>query len=90
MKIITGLIVLLALGSTSVYANENDPLDHSIQQAVDQSVKQYSDRSFACNSLGWTLVKQGMLSVGERVCTYQKNGYQTSIVVRGFCPFHPC
>ena len=90
MKIITGLLILLALGSTSVYANEKDPLDQSIQQAVDQSVKQYSDRSFACNSFGWTLVKQGQLSIGETVCTYEKNGYQVSIVVKGFCPFHPC
>ena len=49
-----------------------------------------SGHVLACDPFGWVLVKQGMLSVTERVCTYEKRGYQTSIVVNGFCPFNPC
>lgn len=49
-----------------------------------------STNVYACNPFGWVLVKQGSLGIGETVCTYEKNGYQVSIVVKGFCPFNPC
>ena len=44
----------------------------------------------ACNPFGWVLVKQGSLGIGETACTYEKSGYQTTIVVKGFCPLNPC
>ncbi len=46
--------------------------------------------AYACNPFGWVLVKQGSLGIGETVCTYEKNGYQVSIIVKGFCPLNPC
>lgn len=49
-----------------------------------------SANAYACNPIGWVLVKQGSLGIGETVCTYEKNGYQMTIVVSGFCPFNPC
>ncbi len=50
----------------------------------------FSGYVYACDPFGWMLVKQGSLSISERVCTYEKNGYQMSIVVNGFCPMNPC
>ena len=47
--------------------------------------------AFACDPIGWRLVKQGQLSALETVCTYEKNGYTTNIVVKAsFCPLNPC
>jgi hypothetical protein len=50
----------------------------------------FSTSTYACSPFGWVLVKQGNLSIGETVCTYEKNGYQVNIVVKGFCPLTPC
>lgn len=49
-----------------------------------------SCNAYACNPFGWVLVETGSLGIGETVCTYEKNGYQMTIVVSGFCPFNPC
>ena len=47
--------------------------------------------AYACEPWGWVLVRQGQLSATETVCTYEKNGYQTSIVVsNAVCPLSPC
>jgi hypothetical protein len=46
--------------------------------------------SLACSPIGWRLVDQKSMSVTERLCVYEKSGVQVSIIVGGFCPFHPC
>jgi hypothetical protein len=50
----------------------------------------FSTSTYACNPIGWKLVKEASLGVGERACTYEKSGYQVTILVSGFCPFNPC
>lgn len=50
----------------------------------------FSASVYACNPIGWVLVKEVSLSISERVCTYEKSGYQMSIMVSGFCPMNPC
>jgi hypothetical protein len=42
------------------------------------------------NPFGWTRVGERSLGVSEKVCIYEKNGVQMSIVVSGFCPMSPC
>ncbi len=43
-----------------------------------------------CDSVGWRLVSDRQISANERVCVYEKNGAQVSIMVRGLCPLSPC
>lgn len=43
-----------------------------------------------CNPIGWVLVGDRLMSVGERMCTYEKSGARLSIMVSGFCPLNPC
>ncbi len=38
---------------------------------------------------GWMLVNQKIISVGETLCVYEKNGVQINAIVNGFCPFNP-
>jgi hypothetical protein len=46
--------------------------------------------AFACEPIGWRLVGQKLISVTERLCTYEKNRVQLSIMVNGLCPLSPC
>lgn len=43
-----------------------------------------------CNSVGWILVSQKIISPSETICTYEKNGAKVSIMASGFCPISPC
>lgn len=45
--------------------------------------------AMACDSYGWRLVQQRMVGM-DRLCVYEKQGVQMSILVQGFCPFSPC
>lgn len=44
----------------------------------------------ACDPIGWRLVHQKSISIGERLCVYEKSGVRRSIIVAHFCPFDPC
>jgi hypothetical protein len=46
--------------------------------------------SLACNPVGWQLIEQRKISISETLCVYEKSGVRVSIMVSGFCPFHPC
>jgi hypothetical protein len=51
----------------------------------------FAASTFACSPWGWVLVSSRYFgSGGEMLCTYQKDGVQLSLVVKGFCPIHPC
>ena len=46
--------------------------------------------ALACQPIGWRLVHQKLISLGERLCVYEKNDVRVQIIVSGFCPLNPC
>jgi hypothetical protein len=49
-----------------------------------------SASAWECQPFGWRKVAEKSISMTERLCVYEKNGVQVSIIVSGFCPFDPC
>lgn len=47
-------------------------------------------QALACQPYGWVLMNSRQISTFERLCEYEKLGTRVTIMVSGFCPFHPC